>query len=270
MSKIFFSTNLKYLRGRKGQSQETLANNLSMGRSKIDALEQGRTKTCLPEDLMVFSRYYKISIDTLLSVDLSKLQELQLRELEAGNDLYLRGGNLRVLAISVDRNNEENVEMVPIKAKAGYRAGYNDPAYIGQLPKFSMPNLPKGKSVRIFPTEGDSMLPIPEDSLIVTEYVEDLTSIKTGTLCIVVLNGTGPDFVFKSVENRLNEDRTFILHSLNEMYKPYAVQAEDVLEVWKFVSYVSNTVPGGNITMSHIANALQEIKVNVASLVQLK
>lgn len=266
MEKIFFSNNIKYLRDRQRISQENCAQNLSMGRSKLSALENGQIKGLQPEDLLRFSDYFKVSIDTLLRVNLQQLGELNLRQLIAGNDVYIKGGNLRVLAITVNQDNEENVELVPIKAKAGYRAGYNDPQYIGQLPKFHLPNLPKGKTYRIFPTSGDSMLPIPENSLVIGSFVTDLGRIKTGTLCIVVLKGTGEDFVFKSVENNLQNDRTFILHSLNDTYKPYTVPIEDVLEVWEMTSYMSDTVPGGNITMNFIANALKDIQVKVGQI----
>lgn len=270
MEKIFFSKNIKFLRERERQTQENLANILAMGRSKLNSLEMGRSKAYQPEDLVKFSRHFKISIDALLGVDLSTLGELKLRQLEAGNDVYIKGGNLRVLAITVNRDNEENVELVPIKAKAGYRAGYNDPEYIGQLPKYSIPDLPKGRSYRIFPTTGDSMLPIPENSQVIGAFVQDLGSIKSGTLCIVVLNGQGEDFVFKSVENRIATDRCLVLHSLNELYPPYSVPIEDVLEVWEMKSYMSDTVPGGNITMSLIAGALKDIQVTVNQIAARK
>lgn len=72
------------------------------------------------EALINFSNYFKISIDTLLRVDMSKLSDLQLRELELGYDSYVRGTKLRVLATTVDSKNRENIELVPAKAKAGY------------------------------------------------------------------------------------------------------------------------------------------------------
>ncbi len=46
-----------------------------------------------------------------MKVDLSRLGELKLRELEAGNDVYTTGTKLRVIAISVDPNNNENLSM---------------------------------------------------------------------------------------------------------------------------------------------------------------
>lgn len=117
-----------------------------------------------PGGLSGHFQFFGISIDSLIRVDLRTLGELKLRELEAGNDVYMRGGNLRVLAISVDKGNQENVEYVPIKAKAGYLSGYNDPEFIASLPRFSLPNLPRQGTYRIFPTVGDSMLPIPGEA----------------------------------------------------------------------------------------------------------
>lgn len=266
MEKIYFAKNIKFLRNRDKLSQESLGQFLSMTRSKVNALETGHTKSPTMEDLLAFSAYFKVSVDSMLKIDLQPLGELKLRELQAGNDVYIRGGNLRVLAITVNQNNEENVELVPVKAKAGYRAGYNDPSFIQQLPRYRIPGLPKGKTYRIFPTTGDSMFPIPENSLVIGAFVNDLTSIRTGSLCVVVLKGTGEDFVFKNVENRLLAEGCFVLHSLNELYAPYHVMAEDVLEMWQMTSYISDTVPTGNITMGAIASALKDIQIKVDGL----
>src|SRR5690606_5142703 len=123
------------------------------------------------EDLLRFSAFYRLSIDTLLRVNLQKIGELKIRELEAGNDQFTTGTRLRVLATTVDSANNENIEFVPVKAKAGYLAGYNDPEFIATLPRFTMPQLPASRTYRMFPTSGKSMLPIPEGSLVIAEYV---------------------------------------------------------------------------------------------------
>uniref|UniRef100_A0A0N4Z8L8 HTH cro/C1-type domain-containing protein n=1 Tax=Parastrongyloides trichosuri TaxID=131310 RepID=A0A0N4Z8L8_PARTI len=163
---VFFDTNIRFLRERKKMSQDSLANALAITRAKLAALEYGHTKSPNPIDYVNFSNYFRMSIDTLIKVDLRKLTELKIRELEGGNDVYMMGGNIRVLAISVDKKNKENVEYVPIKAKAGYASGYNDPEFIANLPKFSIPHLPNG-TFRMFPIVGDSMLPIAEGSDII-------------------------------------------------------------------------------------------------------
>jgi transcriptional regulator with XRE-family HTH domain len=264
---IFWSTNLRHLRHRKNWSQDELSEKLGITRSKLNAHENGKTVNPTAEDLIAFSDFFKMSIDSLLKVDMRRLSELKLRELESGNDNFATGSKIRVLATTVDKDNRENIEYVPIKAKAGYLAGHADPEFIASLPRFSMPQLPQNRTYRMFPTTGRSMLPIPEGSLIITEYVQDWMSINNDTLCILIMKNVGADFVFKQVENRIKKDRMLTLKSLNnEEFPPYEVSIGDVLEIWRFVSYVSTEIPAGNISMAQIAHCLREIKVDVAKL----
>ncbi|WP_372772181.1 XRE family transcriptional regulator [Mangrovibacterium sp.] len=262
--KIFFAANLKFLRERRKMSQETLASILGLTRAKLAAIEAGNTKSPQPEDYLSFSEFFKISIDSLLKIDLSKLGELKMRELEAGNDVYIRGGNLRVLAISVDKSNNENVEYVPVKAKAGYMAGYNDPEFIAALPKYSIPNLPTQGTFRIFPSVGDSMLPVPEGSDIVAQYVADWTDLKTDTPCIVILKGQ-QDFVFKLTT--LSPNGTIRLKSLNPLYEPYTVEAADVMEIWRFYAYTSREFPEARSEMATVLTAIKNLEEKIGKIV---
>jgi transcriptional regulator with XRE-family HTH domain len=262
-SKLFFAGNLKFLRERRQLTQQELAGRLSLTRSKVNALESGQTKAPSPEDFVRISEFFGISIDSLIKVDLSRLGELKLRELEAGNDVYLKGGNLRVLAISVDRDNNENVEYVPVKAKAGYMAGYNDPEFIAGLPKFSLPNLPPQGTYRIFPTSGDSMLPVPEHADIIAQYVADWTVISPGTPCVVILKGE-QDFVFKLVT--VNTDGTVLLRSLNPLFEPYTVSTAEVLEIWRFYAYTSREIPEPESDLQQLMRMVREMQTEIRGL----
>jgi len=256
--KIFFATNVKYLRERKKISQEVAAEILHITRAKLAALEAGNTKAPQPEDYVNFSDFFKVSVDSLLKVDLTKLGELKLRELESGNDIYIKGGNLRVLAISVDKRNMEHVEYVHIKAKAGYSSGgYGDPEYIAGLPKFSVPNLPKHGTYRIFPITGDSMLPIPDGCDITGQYVEDWMGIKAKTPCIVILKGS-QDFVFKMVT--LQDNGLVLLESLNPSFRPYELPLGEVVEVWKFYSYTTTALPDAVTDLTRVLFEIKELK----------
>jgi transcriptional regulator with XRE-family HTH domain len=254
--KVFFPTNIKFLRNRKNLSQEQVAKLLGITRSKVNALENDQTKSAQWEDLLNFSAFYKISIDSLVKVDLSKLGELKLRELESGNDVYMTGTKLRVLSITVDKNNKENLEYVPVKAKAGYRAGLNDPEYIASLPKFFLPNLPKGATFRMFPTTGDSMLPIPEGSDIVCRYIENWSTLKPKTLCIAILKGE-QDFIFKQVTLQENG---LLMESLNKAYEPYVVPISEVLELWEFYSYQTREIPETQTDLAALTKAVKEMQ----------
>lgn len=258
-SKIYFYSNLRFLRERKRFSQEDFAALMDIKRTKLHALESGQTKNPTVEDLLKFSDHFKISIDALMRIDLRLLGEQGIRELQAERNAYLKGTQLRVLAVTVDKDNDENIEYVPVKAKAGYRSGYNDPEFIAGLPKFSLPNLPKDATYRMFRSMGDSMLPIPEDSDIICQYVQDWTVLPPGTLCIVILKGQ--DFVFKSVT--VQDDGTLVLTSLNKIYQPYTVEAADVLEIWKYVQYQTSTIPEPETDMQEIKAMIQSLKDEV-------
>lgn len=249
----FLDINIKFLRKRKNITQEHLAKSLNVSRSKLNCIEIGQTKSPSIEDLLKFSDYFKITIDTLIKVDLSTLGELKLRELENGNDVYVKGGNLRVLSITVDSKNNENIEYVPVKAKAGYAANFSDPEYLEKLPKYSLPNIPKQGTYRIFPITGDSMLPIPDGSDITARFVQDWSSLKADTPCIVILNNQ-QDFVFKFV--RFQPDNSVTLRSLNPTYEPYEVAAGDILELWQFHSYSTKEIPES----TDLSVILREIK----------
>jgi transcriptional regulator with XRE-family HTH domain len=262
--KLFWASNLKFLRLRRKLSQDELAGILGITRVKLNSHENGTSKNPPLEDLLNLSTFYKLAIDTLLKVDLSRLTELKIRELEAGNDVYLSGGKIRVLSISVNQANRENVEYVPLKAKAGYRDGYSDPEYIAALPKFTFPHLSDKKTYRVFPTEGDSMLPIPENCLVITEYVTDWRELKKETKCIVILRNE-QKFLFKEVSHQ-TEANMLLLHSLNPAYSDQEVFAGDVLELWQYHSYITDVLPSAGNIMDEILRTVNEISVDVKKL----
>lgn len=254
--KLFFHSNIRFLRDRRRLSQEEIAQILGLARNKLQALESGKTKNPGAVDMIKFSEYFKVSVDSLLKIDLSTLGEWRLKELLSGNDSYMAGSKLRVLAITVDPDNKENVEYVPVKAKAGYKAGFNDPAYIAALPKLSIPNLPKGNTFRMFPTTGDSMLPVPEGADIVCSFIQDWSAIKPQTLGIIILKGN-QDFVFKQITLRENR---LLLESFNADYEPYEVPVSEVLEIWKFYSYQTKQIPEQPGSLDSMAKAIRSIQ----------
>src|SRR5215471_10857585 len=135
---MIFNDNIKLLRTRKIKTQDVVAQELGLSRSTLNSYENGSVKNPTLEALLAFSKYYKISIDTLVKVDLTKLSQFQLSELLRGNDVYITGSRLRVLATTVDSANKEKIELVPLKAKAGYKNGYADPDFIKKLQLFQL------------------------------------------------------------------------------------------------------------------------------------
>jgi transcriptional regulator with XRE-family HTH domain len=255
----YFSSNLKFLRNRKKKTQEFVATSLNMTRSTLNNYENGNTAPSL-KALIALADYYRISVDSLLRIDLSQLRESQFYELENGVNVFLKGKNIRVLATTVDSQNKENVEMIPLKAKAGYLNGYSDPEYISELPVFKLPFLSQEKKYRVFPIEGDSMLPIPDGAWVTGEYVQDWNQIKNDQLYIILTMNDG--LVFKKVRNEIEEFQRLQLISLNPIYEPYSLPDSEILEVWKFVNYISTELPD-NIDMIQIGHNLMELRRDI-------
>ena len=148
--------------------------------------------------------------------------------------------NLRVLSITVDNYEKENIELVPIKASAGYMNGYSDPAFISELPRFQLPML-KGGTFRAFELSGDSMLPLQSGTIVLAEYCENWENVKSGDTYIVISKNEG--IVYKRTYLQNKEKKGFILKSDNPAYDPYSVDLEDVLEIWKAKGYISLKLP---------------------------
>jgi transcriptional regulator with XRE-family HTH domain len=254
---MYFASNIKLLRKRKGRTQDDVAFALKMKRPTLSGYENEVSFPTV-QALIAFSKYYGVAIDTLLKVDLSALTESQFSQLERGGDVYLKGSNLRVLATTVNSSNEENIELVSEKAKAGYATGFADPEFIRDLPVFHLPFLSKQKKYRTFQLNGDSMLPIPDGSFVTGEFVQDWNSIITGHGYIILTIDEG--IVFKIVENLLEEDHKFRLFSLNPIYEPFDVHVNEIKEIWKFVNYISSEIPDPMIPSDELIRTVAGLK----------
>ncbi|HNY15309.1 MAG TPA: helix-turn-helix domain-containing protein [Bacteroidales bacterium] len=254
---MHFASNIKFLRKRRGRTQDDVAVALNLKRSTLSGYENGVAQPGI-EVLVSFSRYFNMSIDTMLKIDMSKLSESQLGELERGYDAYVKGSNLRVLATTVNPDNIENIELVGEKAKAGYATGYADPEYIGELPRFRLPFLSDKRKYRTFQLKGDSMLPIPDGSWVTGEFVQDWRELKSGVAYVVFTINDG--IVFKIIENNLGNDGKLVLYSLNPVYEPYEVHINEVKEIWKFVNYISNELPEPVLPERQLMQAVAAMK----------
>jgi transcriptional regulator with XRE-family HTH domain len=254
---MYFASNIKFLRKRRGRTQDDVAVALNLKRSTLSGYENGVAQPGI-DILVSFSGYFNMSIDTLLKIDMTRLSESQLGELERGYDAYVRGSNLRVLTTTVNSENRENIELVAEKAKAGYTTGYADPEYIGELPVFTLPFLSDKRKYRTFQLKGDSMLPIPDGSWVTGEFLQDWMDIKSGKAYVVFTMNDG--IVFKIIENNITRDGKLVLYSLNPLYEPYDVHINEVKEIWKFVNYISNELPEPVLPEKQIFQSIAVLK----------
>lgn len=261
---MYFSSNIKFLRKRKGRTQDDVAFSLNMKRSTLSGYENNVAHPGI-DALIQFSKYFKISVDTLLKVDLKNLPESQVSQIERGFDVFISGGDLRVLATTVDNENEENIELVSEKAKAGYASGFADPEYIKVLPTFQMPFLDKQKKYRSFQVSGDSMYPIPDGSWVTAEFVQNWNNIKNKQAYVILTIEDG--VVFKVIENKIKTEQILTLHSLNPLYEPYDISVKDVREIWKFINYISSEMPEANqMKEKELLETIKSLKNQVTAI----
>jgi transcriptional regulator with XRE-family HTH domain len=249
MKKI--SKNIAHLRHLKGVSQEFLATELNITRSRLSSWEEHRAEP--PIDLIVrLSEYFNVSVDSLVKIDLTKVLDLR--------DLLKIGGNRILFPVMVDAEGRDLVELVPIKASAGYLQGYSDEEFIGNLPRITLPFPDVGK-FRGFPIQGDSMPPLQTGSYVVGKYLESVQEIKDGKTYVVLTQQEG--LVYKRLYNKLDVDGTIHLHSDNKAYQPYQLKPEDIFELWGFVCSInSNDSPISDL----VYTAIQNIQADVAQL----
>src|SRR5690242_10268114 len=205
--------NLKYLRKLRGWTQEEFAAKLGIKRSLLGAYEEERAEPRI-DVLEIVGDMFKLTLDELLRKELSDAK---------GN--YLSKRRAQKMAAATN-----DIQLVPVKAAAGYLAGYADPEFLDELNTFTLPMLAPG-NYRAFEIVGDSMLPTPSGSVIVGEKVDSLDDVKTTNTYIVVSRQEG--IVYKRIVKTGRSKAKLTLVSDNPAYQPYNVDAEDVLEVWQ-------------------------------------
>jgi transcriptional regulator with XRE-family HTH domain len=214
-----FSDNIRSLRIKHQVSQEKLAEKLIITRGRYVKYEDGSSEA--PYDILKrIAQYYQLSIDLLLSVDVSKIDVEQLLQLE---------NNRVILPIQVDVAGKNCIEVVTQKAKAGYLSGYADPEYIEQLQQISLPFLGLGK-YRGFPVDGDSMPPHQNGDIIVGRYVEQLTDMLLGKTYILITRNEG--VVYKRIKSQKNN--RIEVASDNYFYPPYEIKSSNIMEIWEY------------------------------------
>jgi len=250
----YIPNNIKFLRKKNGFTQETFAEALGINRPSVGAYEEGRADPRLTT-LSKIADLFHVSVDELINEDLT-------------NEKRIPKDNVRILSVTVDNADNEFIQLVPVKAAAGYTSGYADPEYLTELPRFHLPVLPKGGTYRAFEITGDSMLPILSGSIIVGRYVEQLADIKNGNTYVLVTKSDG--VVYKRVFNYLEEKGKLFLVSDNKSYSAYEIQPEEVIEIWEAKAYISVEFPDVNasqeLSMDQLMGMIGELRSDVENL----
>ena len=238
--------NLKYLRKLRGWTQEEFAQKLRIKRSLLGAYEEERADPRI-DILEVVADMFKLTLDDLLRKDVSE-----------NKTSYLAKRRAHKLA-----NGRTDIPFVPIKAAAGYLAGYGDPEFIDELNTFTLPML-AGGDYRAFEIVGDSMMPTPSGSVIVGEKVQSLEEVKNNQTYIVVSKTDG--IVYKRILKNNKQKNKMTMVSDNPSYQPYTLSADDIVEVWQAQMIISKANTQQRWDVNQLAGLVNNLQQQVTVL----
>lgn len=242
------------MRSQLGHSQQRVADDLSITRGRYGKYEDGVSEPPI-EILLKISRYFHVSIDLLVSVDLRKIPLTEILQLP---------DNRILLPVKVGSMGENKIEIVPQKASMGYLNGYADPEYIESLQTISLPFLTVGK-YRAFPADGSSMPPHKDGSYIIGKYIERLADVKTGRTYVFVTRSEGITYkrLLKIHKEMMEVDAD------NVFYQSYHIPLADVFEIWEYACSIATkefSKDDFNLDSIAIVRMLHELKEEVKGL----
>lgn len=244
----FAGKNFRYLRRLREWTQEEFANKIEIKRSLIGAYEEERAEPKL-EAMERVCKIFNITLDDLILKDLSAPK--------ASSYLEQRR-NIKMQSTSAGI-----IYFVPVKAAAGYLAGYADPDFLDELNTFTLPMLANG-NYRAFEIIGDSMMPTPSGSVIVGEKVDDIEDIKNSNTYVLLSKNDG--VVYKRVIKNTKTKSKLTLVSDNPSYEPYNVNTDEVLEMWKAVYILQKAGSLPRWDVNQLAGMVNNLQQQVASL----
>ena len=250
-----FASNIKYLRNKKAWSQQALADYFDLTRGQVASYEDHRAEPS-QQTLIKYSNFFKLPIDALIRHDLTLSKE----------DVYIDIGMNRVLfPVVINDDNEDSIEVVPIKASAGYLSGYDDPEYISELPQMKLPFIPTGKH-RAFPIKGDSMEPwVREGAFVVGKFVESPDYIRDGQTYIVVTHNEG--LVYKRIFRNESNKNVLTFKSDNAFYAPYEVRVEEVIELWEYTCKIdTQSYDNEDLNLQSIMQMMRSFQVELKDI----
>ena len=233
---MYLATNLKFLRKKSGKTQDALSSAVNIGRTTIANYEAGISEPNL-DTLIIFSKFFGISVDDMLSKNLEDLlkateKDVMLRAAFPKSSPAEAYSNIPRI-ITVDNSGNDNIVYVPVKARAGYLSGYGDAEFMETLPTFRLPGL-NNATYRMFEVDGPSMAPnVLHGDRIIGEWIDQLDKIRDNRVYVVVHTG---GVAVKRLVNRLKERGKIYLKSdtiaHRHEFPTLEIDPEDIKEVW--------------------------------------
>ncbi len=291
MSLNKFQKNLKYLRKkyRPKLNQEVFANKINkitqkregylsidlmpkryvMNGKNIGSYEQGKSMPDASVVIPAIAEFFELSLEDLLVADLERLQSSTktinssaVDRVKLSSRKHNSSAIIREIIATTNKEDRLNIELVDMKAAAGYLDAYDDENYIKDLARFQLPFLPKDVHYRAFEIEGDSMLPLPSGSIVICE-LQEKQYVKSGETYVIVSQNEG--LVYKRVINEVATKGQLLLLSDNpdqRTYMPFSIPIDEVTQTWKTKAFIVNdtSVYSGDSLYGNVYEELKSLK----------
>ena len=218
----FIGKNIKKIRAVKKMSQSDFAQLFKLARPSVGAYEEGRTEPKI-ETLIQIARHFEISIDTLLT------KELTINELYKF-DIFKKEFSKEDLEAPTDKDDvREQTPLVTLEKQLDYIVNHHNKDFVNNLPVIHFP-FTKDKKSRAFQISGNEMtvenqgLHHKDILLCLPAQFEDL---EKGHLYIIVTkSGIYARRFSKS-------GKTYLFKADNPAFDPVELQKKEIIEIWQ-------------------------------------
>lgn len=197
--------------------QKYLANLLNIKPNTYSYYESAKT-TPSYENLVILSNIFEVSVDDLLTKDLTK-----------SSPLVPKKENQPIFTLYTDKKESFSNPIVPIKAQAGYLSTF----FQDETENIKYIDLPFFESFvqkRTFEVEGDSMIPkFQAGDYIVCQAIENTQNLTSDKYYVLVSRQEG--ILLKKILND-KQRKYYLLLSENPNYQPLIRHWSEVDEVW--------------------------------------
>lgn len=169
-----------------------------------------------------------------------------------------------------DQVDKGNVLLIPVKARAGYLAGFGDTNFLSTLVPYNIPGCKNGR-YRMFEIDGYSMFPtFSTGDFVVGERIDSFDEMREDTIYIMVSKTDG--ILIKRLLNVDKVSNKLAFSSDNadrDSYPNLAVAMQDVAEIWRFYILITRLAGEQGKVMGCLQN-LDKKMVKILSILGSK
>lgn len=224
---IYFSKNIVFLKTSKKLKQKYLAKKLNIKPQTYHYYEKGNT-TPTYENLIELSKIFEVSIDDLLTKDLSNSSSIS----------KIKKKEQQIITLYSDKKESFSNPIVPIKARAAYFSDFfqDDKTYIKYI---ELPFFESFEQKRTFEVEGDSMIPkFQVGDYVVCKAMDNPTNLKSNRHYVVISRQEG--ILLKKIINDTVRKHFLLLSENNTQYPPILRHWSEIDEIWEVVYRITN------------------------------